>query len=163
MRIDKGMQRLYLFISLQLAADIGKIQSNIAAGAITSQVNAACDFKITVNKNIAAAADSQFALSLNLALFIVTIQQVGTAVHVRAISQCSFHGADGDVTGCGCGSCSLQLISMIDALRGHCLVFMRNLVFIRCLGLTIAIVNTRNNNIGAFSLFAHGNQLAIDS
>ena len=52
---------------------------------------------------------------------------------------------------------------MIDALRGHCLVFIRNLVFIRFLGLTIAIVNTRNNNIGAFSLFAHGNQLAIDS
>ena len=161
MRINKIMQRLYLFISLQLATDIGNVQSNIAAGAITTQVNAACDFKVTVNQNIAAAADSQVALGLNLALFIVTVQQVGATAHMRAISQCSFHGADGDVT--GFGSCSLQLISMIDALRGHCLVFIRNLVSIRCLGLTIAIVNTRNSNIGFFSLFAHGNQLAIDS
>ena len=163
MRINKSMQRRYLFISLQLATDIGKVQSNIAAGAITYQVNSACDIKVTVNQNIATAADSQVALGLNLALFIVTIQQVGAAVHVRTISQCFFHGADGDVTGCGCGRCSLQLISMIDALRGHCLVFIRNLVFIRFLGITIAIVNTRNNNIGAFFLFAHGNQLAIDS
>ena len=107
MRINKSMYRLYLFISLQLATDIGKVQSNIAAGAITTQVNAACDFKITVNQNIATAADSQVALGLNLALFIVTVQQVGATAHVRAISQCFFHGADGDVTGCGCGSCSL--------------------------------------------------------
>ena len=121
MRINKSMYRLYLFISLQLATDIGKVQSNIAAGAITTQVNAACDFKITVNQNIATAADSQVALGLNLTLFIVTIQQVGTAVHVRAISQGIFHGADGDVT--GFGSCSLQLISMRHALRGHCLSF----------------------------------------
>ena len=115
------MQSLHLVISLQLTADIGKVQSNIAAGAITAQVNAACDFKVTVNQNIATAADSQVALSLNLALFIVTIQQVGATAHVRAISQGIFHGADGDVT--GFGSCSLQPISMIDALRGHCLSF----------------------------------------
>ena len=126
MRINKSMQRLYLFISLQLATDIGKVQSNIAAGAITYQVNSACDFrvsdfKVTVNQNIAAAADSQVTLSLNLALFIVTVQQVGATAHVRAISQGVFHGADGDVT--GFGSCSLQPISMIDALRGHCLSF----------------------------------------
>ena len=115
------MYRLYLFIFLQLATDIGKVQSNIAAGAITSQVNATCDIKVAVNQNIAAAADSQVALGLNLALFIVTIQQVGATAHVRAISQGIFHGADGDVT--GFGSCSLQPISMIDALRGHCLSF----------------------------------------
>ena len=121
MRIDKGMQRLYLFISLQLAADIGKIQSNIAAGAITSQVNAACDIKVAVDQNIATAAYSQVALGLNLALFIVTVQQVGATAHVRAISQGVFHDADGDVT--GFGSCSLQLISMRHALRGHCLIF----------------------------------------
>ena len=161
MRINKSMQRPYLFISLQLATDIGKVQSNIAAGAITTQGNATCDIKVAVDQNIATAADSQVALGFNLALFIVTIQQVGATAHVRAISQCSFHGADGDVT--GFGSCSLQPISMIDALRGHCLVFILNLVFIRFLGLTIAIVNTRNNNRGAFSLFAHCNQLAIDS
>ena len=107
MRINKSMYRLYLFISLQLATDIGKVQSNIAAGAITAQINAACDFKVTVNQNIATAADSQVALGLNLALFIVTVQQVGATAHVRAISQCFFHGADGDVTGCGCSSCSL--------------------------------------------------------
>ena len=118
---NKIMHSLHLFIFLQLAADIGKVQGNIAVRAITAQVNAACDFKITVNQNIAAAADSQVALGLNLALFIVTIQQVGTAVHVRAISQCFFHGADGNVT--GFGSCSLQPISMRHALRGHCLSF----------------------------------------
>ena len=57
MRINKSMQRLYLFISLQLAADIGKVQSNIVdidiAGAIrnlsTAQINAACDIKVAVN------------------------------------------------------------------------------------------------------------------
>ena len=131
MCVNKIMQSLHLVISLQLTADIGKVQSNIVdiniAGAIrnlsTAQVNATCDIKVAVDQNIATAAGSQVALSLNLALFIVTIQQVGTAVHVRAISQCSFHGADGDVTSCGCGRCSLQLISMIDALRGHCLSF----------------------------------------
>ena len=121
MRINKSMYRLYLFISLQLAANIGKVQSNIAAGAITSQVNAACDIKVAIYQNIAAAADSQVALGLNLALFIIAIKQVGATVHVRAISQGVFHGADGDVT--GFGSCSLQAISMIDALRGHCLSF----------------------------------------
>ena len=118
---NKIMHSLHLFISLQLATDIGKIQSNIAAGAITAQINAACNFKVAVDQNIAAAADSQVALGLNLALFIVTVQQVGTAVHVRAISQCFFHGADGDVT--GFGSCSMQPISMLHALRGHCLIF----------------------------------------
>ena len=118
---NKIMHSLHLFIFLQLAADIGKVQGNIAVRAITAQVNAACDFKITVNQNIAAAADSQVALGLNLALFIVTIQQVGTAVYVRAISQCFFHGADGDVT--GFGSCSLQPISMRHALRSHRLSF----------------------------------------
>ena len=121
MRIDKGMQRLYLFIFLQLAADIGKIQSNIAAGAITSQVNAACDIKVAVDQNIAAAADSQVAFGLNLAFFIVAVQQVGAAAHVRAISQGIFHSADSDIA---CfASCSLQLISMRHALREHCLSF----------------------------------------
>ena len=121
MRINKSMQRLYLFIPLQLAANIGKIQSNIAAGAITTQVNAACDIKVTVNQNIATAADSQFALGLNLALFIVAIKQVGTTAHIRAISQGIFHSADGDIA-C-CGSRSLQPISMRHALREHCLSF----------------------------------------
>ena len=123
------MQSLHLVITLQLTANIGKIQSNVvnidAAGTIrslsTTQVNSACDIKVIVNQNIATAADSQVALGLNLALFIVTIQQVGAAVHVRTISQCFFHGADGDVT--GCGSCSLQPISMRHALRGHRLSF----------------------------------------
>ena len=126
---NKIMHSLHLFISLQLATDIGKVQRNIVdidiAGAIrnlsTAQINAACDFKVTVNQNIAAAADSQVALGLNLALFIVTVQQVGATAHVRAISQGVFHDADGDVT--GFGSCSLQLISMRHALRGHCLIF----------------------------------------
>ena len=126
---NKIMHSLHLFISLQLTADIGKVQSNIVdidiAGAIrslsTAQINAACDFKVAVNQNIATAADSQVALSLNLALFIVTIKQVGATAHVRAISQCFFHGADGDVT--GFGSFSLQPISMRHALRGHCLIF----------------------------------------
>ena len=49
MRINKSMYRLYLFISLQLAADIGKVQDNIAVRAITAQVNATCDFKVAVN------------------------------------------------------------------------------------------------------------------
>ena len=123
------MQRFHLIITRQLATDIGKVQGNIVYinGArfvryiSTAQVNAACDIKVAVNQNIAAAADSQVALGLNLALFIVTIQQVGTAVHVRAISQCFFHGADGNVT--GFGSCSLQPISMRHALRGHRLSF----------------------------------------
>ena len=65
MRINKSMQRLYLFISLQITTDIGKIQCDIVdidlAGAIrdfcTTQVNAACDIKVTVDQNIAAAAD----------------------------------------------------------------------------------------------------------
>ena len=46
---NKIMQSLHLFISLQLATDIGKVQSNIAAGAITAQVNATCDIKVAVN------------------------------------------------------------------------------------------------------------------
>ena len=129
MRINKSMQRLHLVISLQLTTDIGKVQRNIVdidiAGAIrnlsTTQVNAACDFKVAVDQNIAAAADSQVALGFNLALFIVTVQQVGATAHVRAISQGVFHGAYGDVT--GFGSCSLQPISMLHALRGHCLIF----------------------------------------
>ena len=99
------MHSLHLFIFLQLAADIGKVQGNIAVRAITAQVNAACDFKITVNQNIATAADSQVSLGFNLALFIVTIKQVGATAHVRAISQGIFHGADGDIA---CfGSCSM--------------------------------------------------------
>ena len=129
MRINKSMQRLYLVISLQLTTDIGKVQRNIVdidiAGAIrnlsTTQVNAACDFKVAVDQNIAAAADSQVAIGFNLALFIVTVQQVGATAHVRAIIQGIFHGADGDVT--GFGSFRLQLISMRHALRGHCLSF----------------------------------------
>ncbi len=129
MRINKSMQRLYLVISLQLTTDIGKVQRNIVdidiAGAIrnlsTTQVNAACDFKVAVDQNIAAAADSQVAIGFNLALFIVTVQQVGATAHVRAIIQGIFHGADGDVT--GFGSFSLQPISMRHALRGHCLSF----------------------------------------
>ena len=121
MRINKSMYRLYLFISLQLATDIGKVQSNIAAGAIASQVNAACDIKVAIYQNIATAADSQVALSLNLALFIVAVQQVSATAHIRTISQGIFHGADGDIA--GFGSCRLQPISMIDALRGHCLSF----------------------------------------
>ena len=126
---NKIMHSLHLFISLQLATDIGKVQRNIVdidiAGAIrnlsTAQINAACNIKITVDKDIAAAADSQVALGYNLAFFIVTIKQVGFTAHVRAIIQGIIHGADGDVT--GFGSCSLQPISMIHALRGHCLIF----------------------------------------
>ena len=129
MRINKSMQSLRLVITLQLTANIGKIQSNVVnidvAGTIRNlgalQLNAACNIKITVDKDIAAAADSQVALGFNLALFIVTVQQVGATAHVRAISQGVFHGADGDVT--GFGSCSLQPISMLHALRGHCLIF----------------------------------------
>ena len=161
MRIDKGMQRLYLFIFLQLAADIGKIQSNIAAGAITSQVNAACDIKVAVDQNIAAAADSQVAFGLNLAFFIVAVQQVGTAAHVRAISQGIFHSVDSDIA--GFGSISFQIISMSHALRGHCLIFIFNIFLVQSNGITIAIVNTGNNNMGAFFLIPHGNQLTIDS
>ena len=127
MCVNKSMQSLHLVITLQLTANIGKIQSNVvnidAAGIIRNlgalQVNAACDIKVAVNQNIAAAADSQAALGLNLALFIVTVQQVGFTAHVRAISQGIFHGADGDIA---CfGSFSLQSISMLHALRGHCL------------------------------------------
>ena len=129
MCVNKIMQSLHLVISLQLTADIGKVQSNIVdiniAGTIRNlgalQLNAACNIKITVDKDIAATADSQVALGFNLALFIVTVQQVGATAHVRAISQGVFHGADGDVT--GFGSCSLQPISMLHALRGHCLIF----------------------------------------
>ena len=129
MCVNKFMQSLHLVITLQLTANIGKIQSNVvnidAAGIIRNlgalQLNAACDIKVAVNQNIAAAADSQAALGLNLALFIVAVQQVGFTAHVRAISQGIFHGADGDVT--GFGSCSLQPISMRHALRGHCLIF----------------------------------------
>ena len=129
MRVDKSMQRLYLVISLQLAANIRKIQCNIVdidlARAIrdfcTAQVNAACNIKVTIYQDIAAAADSQVALGLNLALFIVAVQQVGAAAHIRAISQGIFHSADGDIA---CfASCSLQLISMRHALREHCLSF----------------------------------------
>ena len=113
MRINKFMQRLHLIITRQLATDIGKVQGNIvyinSARFVryisTAQVNAACDIKVAVDKDIAAAADSQVALGLNLALFIVTIQQVGATAHVRAISQGIFHGADGDIA---CfGSCSM--------------------------------------------------------
>ena len=123
------MQRLHLVVASQLATDIGKVQGNIVdidlAGAIrdfgTTQVNAACDIKVAVDQNIAAAADSQVALGLNLALFIVAIQQVGTTAHIRAISQCFFHGTDSDIA---CfASCSRQLISMRHALREHCLSF----------------------------------------
>ena len=98
------MQSLHLVLTLQIATDIGKIQGNIAARAIT-QINAACNIKVTVDKDIAAAADSQVALGFNLAFFIVAVQQVGVTAHVRAISQCSFHSADGDIA---CfGSCSM--------------------------------------------------------
>ena len=169
MCVNKIMQSLRLGVALQLTANIGKIQSNVVnidvAGTIRNlgalQLNAACNIKITVDKDIAAAADSQVALGFNLALFIVTVQQVGATAHVRAISQGVFHGADGDVT--GFGLFSMQLISMCHALRGHCLGFIRNIVLIRYFGIKIAIVNTRNNNIGVFSIFAHGNQLAVDS
>ena len=169
MRINKSMQSLRLVITLQLTANIGKIQSNVVnidvAGTIRNlcalQVNAACDIKVAIDQNIAAAADSQVAFGLNLAFFIVAVQQVGTAAHVRAISQGIFHSADGDIA--GFGSISFQIISMSHALRGHCLIFIFNLVLIQCQGITIAIVNTGNNNLGAFSLLAHGNQLTIDS
>ena len=129
MRINKFMQRLHLGVALQLATDIGKVQCDIVdidlAGAIrdfgTTQVNAACDIKVAIYQNIAAAADSQVTLGLNLALFIVAVQQVSATAHIRTISQGIFHGADGDIA--GFGSCRLQPISMIDALRGHCLSF----------------------------------------
>ena len=129
MCVNKIMQSRRLVITLQLTANIGKIQGNVVnievAGTIRNlgalQLNAACNIKITVDKDIAATADSQVALGFNLALFIVTVQQVGATAHVRAISQGVFHGADGDVT--GFGSCSLQPISMLHALRGHCLIF----------------------------------------
>ena len=163
------MQSLRLVITLQLTANIGKIQSNVVnidvAGTIRNlgalQLNAACNIKITVDKDIAAAADSQVALGYNLAFFIVTIQQVGFTAHVRAISKGIFHGADGDIA---CfGSCSLQSISMCHALRGHCLSFVFHIILIRCLGINIAVVNTRNNNLCAFFLVTQGNQLTIDS
>ena len=162
------MQRLHLVVASQLATDIGKIQGNIVdidtawiiRDFCSTQVNAACNIKVAVDQNIAAAADSQVALGLKLALFIVTIQQVGTTAHIRAIS--FFHCTDSDIA--GFGSCSLQLISMSHALRGHCLIFICNLFLIRCQGIKIAIVNTENNNtIGSFSLLAQGNQLTIDS
>ena len=161
MRINKSMYRLYLFISLQLAANIGKVQSNIAAGAITSQVNAACDIKVAIYQNIAAAADSQVALSNNLALFVVAVQQVGATAHVRAILQGIFHGADGDIA--SFGSLSFQLISMGKSLRNHCLIFVRHIILVQSQGITVAIVNTGNNNVGAFFLIAQGNQLTINS
>ena len=129
MRINKSMQRLYLFISLQIATDIGKVQCNIVdidtawiiRDFCSTQVNSACDIKVAVDQNIAATADSQVALGLNLTLFIVAVQQVSAAAHIRAIIQGIFHGADGNIA---CfASCSLQFISMRHALREHCLSF----------------------------------------
>ena len=169
MGINKFMQRLHLVVALQLAADIGKVQRNIVdidiAGAIrdfsTAQVNAACDIKVAVHQNIAAAADSQVALSNNLALFVVAVQQVGATAHVRAILQGIFHGADGDIA--SFGSLSFQLISMGKSLRNHCLIFVLHITLVQSHGITVAIVNTGNNNVGAFFLIAQGNQLTINS
>ena len=169
MRINKSMQRLYLVISLQLAANIRKIQCNIvdidSAATIrdfcSTQVNSACDIKVAIDQNIAAAVDSQVALGLNLTFFVVTVQQVGTAAHVRAILQGIFHGVDSDIA--GFGSISFQIISMSHALRGHCLIFIFNIFLVQSNGITIAIVNTGNNNMSAFFLIPHGNQLTIDS
>ena len=81
MRINKIMQGLRLVITLQLTANIGKIQSNVVnidvAGTIRNlcalQLNAACNIKITVDKDVAAAADIQVALGYNLAFFIVAV------------------------------------------------------------------------------------------
>ena len=169
MRINKIMQRLYLVVALQLAADIRKIQRNIVdidiAGAIwdfsTAQFNAACDIKVAVHQNIAAAANSQVALSNNLALFIVAVKQVGATAHVCAIIQSIFHSADSDIA--SFGSFSLQLISMGKSLRNHCLIFVSHVLLVQSQGITVAIVNTGNNNVGAFFLIAQGNQLTINS